>query len=231
VDNQSRNSNTLEYYKELLKNKRIRIISFQDKFNYSTANNIGASNSQGDLLLFMNNDMQITDPYWLNELAQWALIPEIGVVGGKLLYPNGTIQHAGVIIGMQGIGGHLYQHAPDHYIGLLGSSDWYRNVSAVTGACQMLRKSVFIELGGFHEEYQLTFSDIDLCYSAIKQGYRILYNPYSRVIHHQGVSRGFFTPDDDVILARKRIGEFIKNGDPYFSRNLTLSPIPKVKNV
>lgn len=229
VDNQSRNSNTLEYYKELLKNKRIRIISFQDKFNYSTANNIGASNSQGDLLLFMNNDMQITDPYWLKELAQWALIPDIGIVGGKLLYPNRTIQHAGVVVGMQGIGGHLYHHAPEHFIGLMGSADWYRNVSAVTGACLMLRRTVFKEIGCFQEAYQLTFSDIDLCYSAIKMGYRILYNPYSKVIHHQGISRGFYTPVEDIVLARFRLREFLENGDPYFSRNLTLSPIPKVK--
>ncbi len=229
VDNKSTNSNTINYYKILKEKSQVRIVSFFDKFNYSIANNLGASIASGELFLFMNNDMQIINSDWLTELAQWSLIPDIGIVGAKLLFPNRTIQHGGVIVGMQGIGGHLYQNAPDHYFGLIGSSDWYRNVSAVTGACQMIRKSVFTELGGFHEGYQLTFSDIDLCHSAIKNGYRVLYNPNSVVLHHQGKSRGYYTPNEDVILARKRLNDILENGDPYFSKNLTLSPIPFIK--
>ncbi len=229
VDNQSDETETLEFYKSLSQNKQIHIIHNPRNFNYSEANNLGAENSNGDLLLFMNNDMEIIESNWLTELAQWALVPEIGIVGAKLLYPNRTIQHAGVVIGMQGIGGHLYHHAPEHYIGLMGSADWYRNVSAVTGACQMIRKSVFEEIGGFHEGYQLAFSDVDLCHKAIKNGYRVLYNPNSVLIHHQGKSRGFYTPYEDVILARERLNDVLENGDPYFSKSLTLTPIPNIK--
>ena len=229
IDNQSDKTETLEFYESLFENKHIKIIHNPGNFNYSKANNLGAANSNGDLLLFMNNDMEIIESNWLTELAQWALLPEIGIVGAKLLYPNRTIQHAGVVVGMQGIGGHLYQHTPDHFIGLMGSADWYRNVSAVTGACLMVRKSIFEELGGFYEGYQLAFSDLDFCQKSIENGYRVLFNPKSVIIHHQGKSRGFHTPDEDILLARKRLKDVLENGDPYFSKNLTLTPIPNVK--
>lgn len=229
VDNQSDETETLEFYESLSQNKQIQIIHNPRNFNYSEANNLGAENSNGDLLLFMNNDMEIIESNWLTELAQWALLPEIGVVGAKLLYPNRTIQHAGVVIGMQGIGGHLYHHAPEHYIGLMGSADWYRNVSAVTGACLMIQKSKFEELGCFFEGYRLTFSDVDLCQTSIKAGYRVLYNPNSVVVHHEGKSRGFYTPEEDIALARIRLKNVLDNGDPYFSEKLNLTPIPSPK--
>jgi GT2 family glycosyltransferase len=168
--------------------------------------------------------MQVLQPDWLAELAQWALLPEIGVVGAKLLHANHTIQHAGIIIGMQGIVGHLYLNAPDHYYGLMGSVDWYRDVSAVTGACQMVRRSVFEELGGYDEEYQLVFSDIDFCLKAIKKGYRNLYDPFATLIHFEGQSRGYRTPINDLARAYE---EWLRKDDPYFSPNLTYTTIPR----
>ena len=229
VDNQSESIEIKKYYQHLEEISSAKIIFNHEKFNYSKANNLGASKANGEFLLFMNDDMEIVDPSWLNELVQWALIPGIGIVGAKLLYPNTTIQHAGVVIGMQGIGGHIYQHLPNHFWGMMGSTDWFRNVSAVTGACQIIRKPVFEELGGYDENFKLTFSDIDLCYSAIKKGYRVLYNPNSIIIHHQGASRGYFTPEEDIALARVKLKELLEKGDPYYSRNLTLSSIPNVK--
>ena len=229
VDNQSDDPETLTYYESLGKTHRVKIVSYPEKFNYSRANNLGTAYSSGDLLLFMNNDMQIIQPDWLSELAQWALIPGIGVVGAKLLFPSRMIQHAGVVIGMQGIAGHLYLNAPDHYSGLMGSVDWYRNVSALTGACQMMRKSVFDELGGYQEDYRLIFSDVDLCLLAIQKGYRILYDPNSVIIHHQSKSRGYYNPEEDILLAESRMKSWLENGDPYYSPNLTYSPIPKCR--
>ncbi len=229
IDNQSDNLDTLDYYKKIIKKSNIKIIPFQEKFNFSKANNLGAFHSKGELLLFLNNDMEIIKSDWLTELVQWALLPEIGVVGAKLLFPSGTIQHAGVIVGMQGIGGHIYKNSPDHFHGFLGSVDWYHNFSAVTGACQMIRKQLFTELNGFDENYQLAFSDVDLCYKAIDNGYRILYNPFSILIHHQGKSRGYFTPDEDVSLAKRNLAALLEKGDPYYSKNLELTPIPGMK--
>lgn len=229
VDNQSDNTDTLRFYEQIKKNPVIKIIPFNDKFNFSRANNLGVSKSTGDLLLFLNDDMEIIHPDWMDELVQWALLSEIGIVGSKLLFPSGKIQHAGVIVGMQGIGGHIYQNTPEHFHGLLGSTDWYRNYSAVTGACQMIRRKIFYELGGFNENYQLTFSDIDLCYKALSKGYRILYNPFSVLIHHQGKSRGFYTPESDVTMAKNNLSGILINGDPYYSKNLELASIPGFK--
>jgi len=176
----------------------------------------------------MNNDMKIINSDWLTELAQWTLLPEIGIVGPKLIYENGRVQHAGVILGLNGIAGHLYQYAPKDFFGLFGSTNWYHNFSAVTGACQMMRRQVYDELGGYHEGYQLTFSDVDLCISAISQNYRILYNPFSVIVHSQGKSRGYYSPDHDVELARIRMKKFLDNRDQYFSNNLTLDNIPVI---
>jgi GT2 family glycosyltransferase len=226
VDNNSKDSNVLSYYSKITKEYPIQIIPFNEKFNYSKAINIGASISKSEILLFLNNDMEIITPDWLTELVQWAMIPEIGVVGGKLLYDNDSIQHAGVVIGLQGFVGHLYLHAPDHYFGLLGSVDWYRNISAVTGACQMVRKSVFNELGGYDEEFKLVFSDVDFCLRAIKKGYRIVYSPFAILKHLQGKSRGYTSPRRDILRGYDVFREWIIKEDPYFSRNLTYTTIP-----
>ena len=226
VDNNSKEDELLSYYTKITKEYPVQIIPFNEDFNYSKAINLGASVSQSEILLFLNNDMEIISPNWLNELVQWVMVPEIGIVGGKLLYGNNTIQHAGMIIGLQGFVGHLYLHAPDHYFGLLGSVDWYRNVSAITGACQMVRRSVFNELGGYDEKFRLVFNDVDFCLRAIKRGYRNLYTPFAEIKHFEGKSRGFTTPRQDLLRGFDVLGEWISKEDPYFSLNLTYTTIP-----
>lgn len=226
VDNNSKDYELLSYYTKITKEYPVQIIPFNEEFNYSKAINLGASASQSEMLLFLNNDMEIISPDWLTELVQWTMIPEIGIVGGKLLYKNNTIQHAGIIIGLQGFVGHLYLHAPDHYFGLLGSVDWYRNVSAVTGACQMMRRSVFDELGGYDEKFKLVFNDIDFCLRAINKGYRNLYTPFAALKHLEGKSRGFTNPRQDLLRGFDVLDEWISKEDPYFSPNLTYTTIP-----
>jgi O-antigen biosynthesis protein len=227
VDNASDDPSTLSYYANLESDQKVRVVPFNEPFNYSKAINLGAANSKSDLLLFLNNDMQVLQSDWLKELAQWATLSEIGIVGAKLLHPNQTIQHAGVVIGLQGFMGHLYLNAPDHYYGLLGSVDWYRNVSAVTGACQILRRSVFDELGGYDENYQLVFNDVDICLRAIQKGYWILYDPFATLIHFEGHSRGYNTPIGDIVRAYEKLEVWLLHDDPYFSPNLTYTTIPK----
>jgi GT2 family glycosyltransferase len=226
VDNNSTDSEVLSYYARVTKEHPVKIIPFNETFNYSKAINLGASASSSEILLFLNNDMEVISPDWLTELVQWVMDPGIGIVGGKLLYDNDTIQHAGIIIGLQGFVGHLYLHAPDHYFGLLGSVDWYRNLNAVTGACQMMRRSVFDELGGYDEKFGLVFNDVDFCLRAIKKGYRNLYTPFAELRHFEGKSRGFSTPRLDLIRGYDVLNEWISKEDPYFSPNLTYTPIP-----
>jgi len=227
VDTGSTDQRIFGYYEDLMRSKSVQMLRYDQSFNYSRVNNLGAKRAKGELLLFLNNDMQVLDKDWLSELSQWALRDEIGVVGTKLIHPNGRIQHIGIVIGMQGFIGHLYRNAPKHYWGLMGSSDWYRNVSAVTGACQMIRKDLFWELGGFDEQYELVTGDIILCLKALKLGYRNLYTPHGTLLHHEGASRGYQTPVEDILRGYEEMDEILRNGDPYFSPNLTLEPIPR----
>ena len=227
VDNDSDEEDLKSFYLNIIKEYPIQIINYRERFNYSRANNLGASFSHSDLLLFMNNDMEIVRSDWLTELSQWAILPDIGVVGTKLLHADNSIQHAGIILGMQGFVGHLYLNAPDHYYGLVGSVDWYHNFYAVTGACQMIRKNLFEELKGFDENFQLVFSDIELCLRAIKKGYRILYTPHAGLRHLEGKSRGYETPNNDILLGYHLLNDWIKKDDPFFSHNLTYTTIPK----
>jgi len=227
VDTGSTDEKLFTTYESLTQKHPVKVINYQGSFNYSKANNLGAHNAKGDLLLFLNDDMQVLNEDWLSELVQWALIDEIGIVGTKLIRPNNTLQHIGIVVGLQNLVGHLYLNAPIDYYGLMGSANWYRNVSALTGACQMMRRSLFEELGGYDENYELVFSDIALCLKALKRGYRNLYTPHAALLHHEGASRGYQTPVEDILRGYEEMDEILRNGDPYFSPNLTLEPIPR----
>ena len=176
-------------YRRLERDACVRIVPFDRAFNFSAACNSGASAATGELLLFLNNDIEIIEADWLEELVRWAQRPHVGVVGAKLLYPDRTIQHAGVVFGL-GLVGHIFARAREDESGLFGSAETYRNYLAVTGACQMIRRDVFRQLGGFDERFRLSFSDVVLCLEAWKAGYRVVYTPYarlraSRVLHEK----------------------------------------------
>ncbi|MDY6846708.1 MAG: glycosyltransferase family 2 protein [Chloroflexota bacterium] len=227
IDNDSDDPNTLSFYQEIKTNPKIKIHPYHNEFNYSEANNLGAAQSNSDLLLFLNDDMEVHNTEWLSELVQWAERPEIGVVGTKLIRENRIIQHAGIIIGLNGFAGHIYLNAPEHYQGLFGSVDWYRDFMAVTGACQMIRRDVFEEVQGFDEGYKLAFGDIDLCLRIRNLGYRIVYTPFASIFHYEGQSRGYATPKEDIIRGFNEMKSALFVEDPYFSPNLTYTRIPK----
>lgn len=226
VDNQSTDDQVFKLYDSYDEQCSLRIVEFNEPFNYSRAINLGAEKANNPLLLFLNNDMEIQDAHWLEEMSQWTLIPEIGVVGAKLIRENHSIQHAGIVIGLQDLVGHLYLNAPEDYFGLLGSANWYRNLGAVTGACQMMRREVFEEMGGYDETYQLVFSDIEFCLRLVKNGYRIMVTPNASIKHLEGKSRGYKTPRGDLLRGFEAMREWIITGDPYFSPNLTPITIP-----
>ncbi len=221
VDNGSRQRNTLKYFAKLQDNHKVKIVDYNEKFNFSRANNIGAAHASGDLFLFLNNDMKILHADWLEELVRWAERPEIGIVGAKLLYPDDSIQHAGVIVGMEGHASHVFWGYRERQSGPFGSVDWYRNFTAVTGACMLIRRDTFEEIGSFSERYVLAFSDIELCKRAIDNGYRVVYTPFARLYHFEGKSRGDHIPSIDIRVGYDDLMALVESGDPFYNPNLS----------
>ena len=229
VDNDSADPKTLAYYDVISPEPDIQILNYRKPFNYSEAINFGVHQSDSDLVLLMNDDMESLDQTWLPEMVQWAQREEVGVVGASLLRANHTIQHIGIIMGLVGFVGHIYLNAPEGYFGLWGSADWYRDLLAVTGACQMMRREVFEEVGGYDEGFQLAFGDIDFCLRVHQQGYRNIFTPFARLYHYEGRSRGYQTPVDDILRGYEKFGAYLTHPDPYFSPNLTDNRIPKCR--
>jgi O-antigen biosynthesis protein len=221
IENNSHGAETFQYYDALRNDPRVKIIEYSGQFNYNSINNLGAKKAEGNLILFLNNDIEVISTEWLEELVRWVEIPEVGVVGAKLLSPWHKIQHAGIVIGMEGHASHIFGGVPDNYSGNFGSVNWYRNYSAVTGACMIFRRNVFEKLGGFDENYTLVFSDIDICVRAIRQGYRVVYNPFVSLIHYEGKTRHHYIPENDMRIAFEKLKDIIARGDPYYNLNLT----------
>lgn len=235
VDNQSKESETFCYYDELKNSpKRIRLLRYDDAFNYSAINNFAVSNCDSDYILFLNNDTEVISPEWLSAMIEHIQRPDVGAVGAKLLFPNGFIQHCGVILGYGDppIAGHHYCRYPDRagYFGVINS---IRDFSAVTGACMMTKMSLFEEVGGLDEEnLAISLNDIDYCLKLREKGYLIVYTPYATLYHHESVSRGYDdTPKNKLRFQREiehfrgRWGEMIDNGDPYYNPNLSLDRV------
>jgi GT2 family glycosyltransferase len=222
VENNSQEKETFSYYERLKSNPRVKVLTHDQPFNYSAFNNWGVIQAQGDLLLFLNNDIESIESGWLEEMACWASNPEVGAVGAKLLYPNHTIQHAGLVVGLEGHANHIFADCQEIYSGLFGSAVWYRDYSAVTGACMMMRRNVFEQIGGFNEEYHLAFNDIEICLRTIQAGYRVVYTPFSRLVHHEGATRSTYKPSADIKLATLHLKPLIQQGDPFYNPNISL---------
>jgi glycosyltransferase involved in cell wall biosynthesis len=222
VDTGSTQQATHQYYDELNAEPRVRIITQAGPFNYSLVNNLGAREASGDVLLFLNNDTEALEPDWLEELVGWAERPEVGIVGCKLIRPNGSIQHAGIVMGLAGHGSHIFDGDRENDYGPFGSPEWYRDYLAVTGACMAVRREMFEQLGGFDTAYQVGYGDIDICLRAVEAGYRVVYTPFARVLHHEGGTRGFDLPPSDVLRASVRMAPVIRAGDPFYNPNLSV---------
>jgi GT2 family glycosyltransferase len=235
VDNGSRDPEVLGYYADLSARRVAKVVSFDRPFNYSAACNVGAKAATGNVLLFLNNDTEVIRPDWLEEMVRFCLLPGVGVVGTKLLYPDGLVQHAGVVFGMHVFCGHVYHRAGPGHCDAFGSPEMYRNLLAVTGACQMLSRSVFDEVGGFDERYRLAFSDVMLCLRAWQAGYRNVYTPYAAMRHHEGHTRGAYYPPEDAETFAADMQALQLDDDPYFhpalspresNPTLRLKPLP-----
>lgn len=228
VDNQSTEDETLSYLETIAKDDRVRVISFDAPFNYSRLNNSAVAQSRADLVVLLNNDVEVIASGWLEEMAAHASRPEVGAVGAKLYYPDGTIQHAGVVIGLFGVAGHIYCGEPGGATGQMGRAKLTQNYSAVTAACLMLSRAKFNEVEGLNETLQVAFNDVDLCLKLCKRGYWNVWTPFAELVHHESVSRG---REDTAEKKRRFLGEaaYMRDtwgelvlDDPAYNPNLSL---------
>lgn len=229
VDNRSDDPATLAYLEELVSESRIRLLKYDAPFNFSAINNIAVTQVEGELICLLNNDIEPVSPDWLKEMVTHALRPEIGVVGAMLYYPDDTIQHAGVLLGVNGTAGHLYQHLPRRSAGQKNRALLVQNLSAVTAACMLVRREVWEEVGGMDEiNFEVEFNDIDFCLNVQKRGYRNLWTPYAELYHHESASRGYNDTlkklarhIKETAVLRARWGGILDN-DPAWNPNLYL---------
>ena len=229
VENGSTLPATHDYYAELKQDPRVRVMEWTKPFNYAAVNNFAAHAAKGELLLFLNNDIESINPDWLEELVKQAVQPGVGAVGAKLYYADDTIQHAGIVVGMGGVAGHSHLNYPRQAPGHMQRLQYAQNVAAVTGACLLMKKSVFDEIGGFDEGFVLAFNDVDLCLQVLAKGYRIVWTPDAELYHLESKTRG---PEDteekqkrfkrEYDLFHLKWGAFLKAGDPYYSRHFRL---------
>lgn len=231
VENNSEKKETFEYYERIQKEMpKAKVVYWKDKgFNYPSINNMGVDNSKGKYLLFLNNDTEIVNPDCIRELISQCQRPEVGAVGARLYYEDGTIQHAGVIIGMGGVAGHAFVGFEHDELGYFARIVLTQDYSAVTAACMIVKRDVFEEVGRFDEKYAVAFNDVDLCLKIRKAGYLIVYAPYAELNHYESKSRGYEDTEEkmarfnsEVDRFQKQWKEVLQKGDPFYSPNLTL---------
>lgn len=230
VENNSSSPEIFDYYREIEKRPGVRILTWKEGFNYSAINNFGEKSAAGDYLLFLNNDVEVINPRWIEELLGNCQRKEVGIVGAKLYYPDDTIQHAGTVIGIGGIAGHAFLNMPRSRTGYLHKASLQMDLSAVTAACMMMKRQVFKQLGGFEERLSVAFNDVDLCLRTVQVGYLVVYNPEVELYHYESKSRGAEDSEEkvrrfqeEIEFMRCRWMDLLKKGDPYYNRNLTLS--------
>lgn len=231
VENNSKEKETFAYYQDVEKQyNNVRVVYWKSGFNFSALNNYGATFAKGEYLLLLNNDTEVINAEWLEEMLGVCMQDDVGIVGCKLLYPDDTIQHAGVVIGMGGVAGHTFVGYDADEYGYFCYIQAQRNYSAVTAACMLVKRSVFDQVNGLTEELEVAFNDVDFCLKVVSAGFYVVYTPYAVLHHYESKSRGFDNTkekskrfDSEVLYFLNKWGEYIKKGDPYFNKNLSLT--------
>lgn len=231
VENNSKEKETFEYYKNLEKiHNNLKVVCWEgDDFNFSSINNLAVKNSNGEYVLLLNNDIEVISPDWIESMLMFAQRKDVGAVGAKLYYPDGTIQHAGVVLGLGGVAAHAFLGFGHDDPGYSHRLSIAQNLSCVTAACVLVRRSVFDEIGGLDEKFKVAFNDVDMCMKIRAAGYNIIFTPYAELCHYESKSRGYEdTPEKierfvgEVERFRKKWADELDNGDPYYNANLTL---------
>ena len=226
-DNGSVDAGTRAYLAEIASLPGVTVFRDDSPFNYSRLNNAAVRKSRGELVCLLNDDIEVLSPEWLDELASFAVQPDVGAVGARLWYPDGTLQHGGVIIGIREVAGHAHPRLPKGHHGYFSRAVLQQELSAVTGACLMVRREVFDAVGGLDERIAVAFNDIDFCLRLRAAGYRNIWTPFAELVHHESASRGY--EDNPEKMARfqrelrfmqERWGDVL-HGDPHYNPNLS----------
>ena len=229
IENNSTEEETFSYYRELESDPGIRVITWESGFNYSGINNFGASEAKGKYLVLLNNDTEVISPDWMEEMLSDCMRKDVGAVGAKLLYPDGRIQHAGVVVDLGGVAGHVFSRCRADDPGYFGRAMIRQNYSAVTAACLMVSAADYAAVGGMDETLAVAFNDIDFCLKLREAGRLNVWNPAAVLYHHESLSRG----EDDTAdkqqrfqkesgIMHERWASYYKNGDPYYNPNLSV---------
>lgn len=231
VENNSETKEIFSYYEELKNNPRIQVVTFEGTFNYSAVNNLGVTAADGDYILLLNNDTQVITVNWMEELLMYAQRADVGAVGGKLYYADKTIQHAGVVIGLGAhrTAGHMHYRQKRENLGYMGRLCYAQNMTAVTGACLMVKKALYEQAGGLDESFAVSLNDVDFCLKLRKAGYLNVFTPFAELYHYESVSRGLDDRGEKAARYEEESARFrekwkaeLAAGDPYFNPNFSL---------
>ena len=232
IENNSTDKAVFAYYDTLKQQKNITVVTYKGEFNYAKINNFGAGFATGKYLLLLNNDTQVISMNWLEAMLMYAQRPDVGAVGAKLYYADRTIQHAGVVIGLGAhrTAGHTHYKINYDNLGYMGRLCYAQNVSAVTGACLMVRKSLYDALGGLDAAFAVALNDVDFCLRIREKGYLNVFTPFAELYHFESASRGSDLVDEqkaaryeeESLLFRERWKEQLAKGDPYYNPNFSL---------
>ncbi len=228
INNNSSENKTFEFINEYSTHPQIKILNYDKPFNWSKINNFGSEVSSGDVLIFLNNDTEVISSDWMKLLIGDALQNNVGVVGAKLFYPDYTIQHAGVVIGLNSLASHLFAGNHENEIPELYNK-YRRNVSSVTGACLTITKKLFESIGKFNERFEVSFSDIEICLRLLEKGFNNIYNPNVKLFHHEMKTRSNKEfREIDRLLGYAAFKPYFDNGDPFFNKNFSLNNAKKL---
>ena len=233
VENNSETKEIKDYYQKLLETAadKVKIVTFEGKFNYSAVNNLGVSKAEGEYVLLLNNDTQVITANWLEELLMYAQREDVGAVGAKLYYADQTIQHAGVILGLGAhrTAGHCHYKQARQNLGYMGRLCYAQNFSAVTGACLMVKKSLYDEVGGLDESFAISLNDVDFCLKLRQKGLLNVFTPFAELFHFESISRGLDDQGEKAQRYNKESEQFrtkwkavLDAGDPYYNPNFSL---------
>lgn len=242
VENNSVTDEIFAYYDELKNNSKIKVVYWKEGFNYSKINNFGVRQANGEFLLLLNNDVEVLTENWIEEMLSNCQREEVGITGAKLIYPDNTVQHCGVIMGLGGIAGHAFVGLDANHPGYFGRAVIQQDLCAVTAACLMVRRDVYDKVQGLEETLTVAFNDVDFCLKVRKAGYLVVMNPNVRLYHYESKSRGAEDTPEKLERFKRECSYMAKNwrdilveGDPYYNPNLTLirgdfSPAAKDEN-
>lgn len=230
VENNSKEEQTFAYYSAVTNQySNVRVVNWDGEFNYSAINNYGVQFCQGEYIVLLNNDIEVITPDWLEEMLMFAQRPDVGIVGAMLYYPDDTIQHAGVIVGIGGVAGHSHKFLKRGENGYVNRLLLAQNLSAVTAACMMVKKCIYDEVDGLDEQFKVAYNDVDICMKVRTKGYLNVFTPFAELYHYESKSRGAEDTKEKIErlknegeLFQRKWNKELQAGDPYYNPNLTL---------